>query len=357
MSELFTPWVLRGVTARNRIVVSPMCQYSSPDGRANQWHAVHLGSRAVGGAGIVFTEAAAVVPEGRISPDDLGMWSEAHRDALAPIVAFIHSQGALAGIQLAHAGRKGSTDAPWRGGGHVGPEARGWQTAAPSPLPFDPSWPAPKALTREEIAGVWESFVRAAERADEAGFDLVEIHAAHGYLLHQFLSPLSNSRDDEYGGTFENRTRLLREVVEAVRRAWPKEKPLWVRLSCTDWVEGGWDLEQSVALARELKKLGVDAVDASSGGLDRRQQIPVGPGYQVPFAERIRHEAEIATVAVGLITDARQAEEILAAGRADAVALARQLLRHPYWPLEAAHELDSEVRWPEQYLRAKPAVR
>ncbi|MDE2571808.1 MAG: NADH:flavin oxidoreductase/NADH oxidase [bacterium] len=353
-SLLFSTWRQRGMTARNRVVVSPMCEYSTSDGRANDWHMVHLGSRAVGGAGIVITEAAAVAPEGRISPDDLGLWSEAHRDALAPIAAFIRGQGAVAGVQLAHAGRKASVDAPWRGGKHLGLDARGWQSIGASPLPFDPSWPEPRALSLEGIADVWEAFVRAAEWADEAGFDLVELHAAHGYLLHQFLSPLSNLRRDEYGGSFENRTRLLREVVEAVRRVWPREKPLWVRLSCTDWVEGGWDLEQSVALARALKELGVDAVDCSSGGLDPRQRIALAPGYQVPFAERIRREAGIETVAVGMITQARQAEEILSEGRADAVAMARELLREPYWPLNAARELGLDIAWPPQYLRAKP---
>ena len=353
-ARLFTPWTMRGVEARNRIVVSPMCEYSSPEGLALPWHLVHLGSRAVGGAGIVFTEAAAVTPEGRISPDDLGIWSDAHGDALAPIAAFIRSQGAVPGVQLAHAGRKGSTGTPWLGGGHVGPERRGWQVVAPSPLPFDPTWPLPHALSLEEIAGIWETFVAAAQRADRAGFEIAEVHAAHGYLLHEFLSPLANQRHDHYGGSFENRTRLLREVVEAVRRAWPAEKPLWVRLSCTDWVEGGWDLEQSVALARALRTLGVDAVDCSSGGLDKRQRIAFAPNYQVPFAERIKREAGIATVAVGLITDPTQAEEILASGRADAVAMGRELLRHPYWPLEAARVLDVEVPWPPQYERARP---
>ncbi|TAM75496.1 NADH:flavin oxidoreductase/NADH oxidase [bacterium] len=354
MSALFAPWTQRGVTARNRIVVSPMCEYSTPDGLALPWHLVHLGSRAVGGAGIVFTEAAAVTPEGRISADDLGMWSDAHRDALAPIAAFIREEGAVPGIQLAHAGRKGSTDAPWRGGGHIEPEHRGWQVIAPSSVPYHPGWPLPHALSLEEIAGVWEAFVAAAQRSDQAGFEIAEIHAAHGYLLHQFLSPLSNQRRDEYGGSFENRTRLVREVVEAVRRAWPHDKPLWVRLSCTDWVEGGWDLDQSVALARTLKSLGADAVDCSSGGLDQRQKIPVAPGYQVPFAERIRQETGIQTVAVGMVTEPEQAEEIIASGRADAVAMARELLRDPYWPLHAAQALNVEIPWPQQYERARP---
>lgn len=343
------------MTARNRIVVSPMCQYSAVDGKATEWHHVHLGSRAVGGAGIVIAEASAVSPEGRISPDDLGIWSDEHRDALAPIAAFMRAQGAVPGIQLAHAGRKASVDAPWRGGRHLGPHERGWQSVAPSPKPFDPAWPPPHALSLEEIAGIWEAFGDAAERADQAGFDLLEIHAAHGYLLHQFLSPLSNERRDEYGGTFENRTRLLREVVETVRRVWPREKPLWVRLSCTDWVDGGWDIDETVALARQLRALGVDAIDCSSGGLDQRQRIPLGPGYQVPFAERIRREAEIATVAVGLITEPEQAEEIVASGRADAVAMARELLRNPYWPLAAAAQLGVDVPWPVQYERAKRA--
>lgn len=353
MSMLFSPWTQRGITARNRIVVSPMCQYSAVDGKPTEWHRVHLGSRAVGGAGVVMVEASAVLPEGRISPDDMGLWSEAHREALRPIAAFVRAQGAVPGIQLAHAGRKASTDAPWRGGRLLSPQERGWPSVAPSPIPFDPSWPAPHALTLEEIAGVWEAFVRAALWADEAGFDVIEIHAAHGYLLHQFLSPLANERHDEYGGSFANRTRLVREVVEAMRRVWPREKPLWVRLSCSDWVEGGWDIEQTVALARELKSLGVEAIDCSSGGLDPRQRIPLAPGYQVPFAERIRNESRIETIAVGMITEPEQAEEILASGRADAIAIARALLRDPYWPLAAAKRLNAEVDWPVQYLRAR----
>jgi 2,4-dienoyl-CoA reductase-like NADH-dependent reductase (Old Yellow Enzyme family) len=355
MSGLFDPLTLRGVTLRNRIAVSPMCEYSSDDGFANNWHLVHLGSRAVGGAGLVFTEASAVEAPGRISPADLGIYRDEHVEKLREIVAFVHERGAVAGIQLAHAGRKASTAAPWLGGKPVDPSEGGWRPIfAPSAIPFLDDGPVPHAMSRDEIAEVVVAFARAARRALLAGFRVVEIHAAHGYLLHEFMSPLSNERDDDYGRSFENRTRFMREVARAVRAVWPQDLPLFVRISSTDWVEGGWDIAQSVALARELHALGVDLIDCSSGGAVARAQIPLGPGYQVPFAERIRAEAGIATGAVGLITEARQADDIIRAGQADIVLLARELLRDPYWPLRASVELGVDGPWPVQYARAKP---
>jgi 2,4-dienoyl-CoA reductase-like NADH-dependent reductase (Old Yellow Enzyme family) len=355
---LFEPLMQRGVTARNRVMVSPMCQYScnARDGLATPWHLVHLGQRAVGGAGIVSTEATAISPEGRISPQDLGIWSEAHRDALAPIVAFIKEQGAVPMIQLGHAGRKASTGRPWEGGGFVEPRDGGWEPLAPSAIPFDPTWPPPRAMTSADIEKVVADFANATRLADAAGFEMLELHAAHGYLIHEFLTPLANRRTDEYGGSFENRTRLALRVARAVRQAWPERKPLWVRLSCTDWVEGGWDLEQSVELARLLHKEGVDTIDCSSGGADLRQKIPLAPGYQVPFSARIRREAKIATAAVGLIEAPEQAEAILVNGEADVIVMARAHLRDPYWTLHAAQTLGVDVPWPPQYLRAKPAV-
>ncbi len=355
MSDLFEPLTLRGVTLRNRISVSPMCEYSSEDGFANDWHLVHLGSRAVGGAGLVFTEATAVTAAGRISPADLGIYRDEHVEKLREIAGFVHDHGAVAGIQLAHAGRKASTAVPWLGGKPVDPSDGGWQPIfGPSALPFAEGYQVPRAMTRDEIAEIVVAFARAARRALLAGFRVAEIHAAHGYLLHEFLSPLSNERGDEYGGSFENRTRIVREVVRAVRGVWPVELPLFIRISSTDWVEGGWDIDQSVALARELHQLGVDLVDCSSGGNVARATIPLAPGYQVPFAERIRAEAGIATGAVGLITEAPQAEEIVRSGQADIVLLARELLRDPYWPLHAATQLGVDGPWPKQYLRAKP---
>jgi 2,4-dienoyl-CoA reductase-like NADH-dependent reductase (Old Yellow Enzyme family) len=353
--NLFDPYALRGVTLRNRVVVSPMCEYSSVDGFANTWHVVHLGSRAVGGAGLVMTEATAVSAEGRISPQDLGIYRDEHVEKLHEIVEFIQSQGAIAGMQLAHAGFKASTAAPWNGGGPVAPEDGGWRPVfAPSGVAFTDGWIVPHALTVEEIAGVREQFARAAVRALLAGFRVLEIHAAHGYLLHEFLSPLVNRRTDEYGGTFENRTRMLRRVVSRVREVIPEAMPLFVRISASDWMPGGWTVDDSVQLARELKPLGVDLIDASSGGISPHAKIEIGPGYQVPFARRIRREAEIATAAVGLITDAHQAEEIIRTGDADLVVMARELLRHPYWPLHAARNLGRDVAWPKQYERAKP---
>ena len=352
-SMLMSPFRLRDVTLRNRITVSPMCEYSSRDGFANDWHLVHLGSRAVGGAGLILTEAAAVTADGRISPWDLGIYEDAHVEALARTFAFAAAQGAAIGMQLAHAGRKASTSAPWLGGRPLSAEEGGWTPIwAPSAIPFREGWQTPRAMTRDDIARTVRAFAAAAARVYEAGGTVIEIHAAHGYLLHEFLSPLSNRRDDEYGGSFDHRLRFLREVVEAVRGVWPERLPLLVRISSTDWVDGGWTIEDSVALARDLKGRGVDLIDCSSGGNAAQATIPLGPGYQVPFAERVRHEAGLATGAVGLITEPRQAEEILQAGRADLVILARELLRDPYWPIHAARTLGDPSPVPSQYLRA-----
>ena len=351
MSNLFSSFSLRGLEFRNRVFVSPMCQYSSRDGLPNDWHMVHLGSRAVGGAALVCVEATGVSPEGRISPGDTGLWSEEHTNAFAPIAFFIKSQGARAAIQLAHAGRKASTDVPWRGGKHLSEEQGGWQTLAPSAVPFG-NWPAPREMTRDDIETVVLQFAAAARRASDAGFEVVELHMAHGYLLHEFLSPLSNRREDEFGGSLENRARFPLQVAEAVRAVWPDGLPLFARISATDWVEGGWDIEQSVQLSRWLKERGVDLIDCSSGGLVPGARIPVAPGYQVGFAERIRKEAAVATGAVGLITEPEQAEEIVATGQADVVFLARAELRDPYWPLHAAKQLGAEAPWPVQYGRA-----
>jgi len=352
--HLFESLKLRSMTVSNRIGVSPMCEYSAHDGLATQWHFVHLGSRAVGGAGLVLTEAAAVSPDGRISPQDLGIWSDAHAQALAPIVRFIRHQGAMAGIQLAHAGRKASTQRPWEGNSCVPPGEGGWQPLAPSPIPFTPEYCPPREMTREDIAGVLRDFTAAAARAVQAGFEVIEIHAAHGYLIHEFLSPLSNKRTDEYGGGFENRVRLLREVAREIRGVLGDRLPLFVRISSTDWVEGGWTIDESVELATLLKDDDVDLVDCSSGGLVADAKIPVGPGYQTEFAERIRREAGIATAAVGMITSAAQADHIIRTGQADIVLLAREFLRDPYWPLHAAQALHQTAQWPVQYLRAAP---
>jgi 2,4-dienoyl-CoA reductase-like NADH-dependent reductase (Old Yellow Enzyme family) len=352
VSILFSALKLRGVEFRNRVFVSPMCQYSSREGLANEWHLVHLGSRAVGGAALVVAEATAVSPEGRISPGDTGVWSDAHAEAFRPVAAFIKSQGATPGIQLAHAGRKASTDVPWRGGQPLSVAEGGWQAIAPSPVPFAEGWPAPREMTRADIGRVVEEFEAASRRSLAAGFEVVEVHMAHGYLLHEFLSPLSNRRQDEYGGSLAARARFPLEVVEAVRRVWPAELPVFVRISATDWAEGGWDLEQSVQLSRWLRELGVDLVDCSSGGLVPGAKIPVGPGYQVPFAEAVRREAGIATGAVGMINEPEQAERIVAEGQADAVFLARAMLRDPYWALHAAKALGDKAPWPVQYGRA-----
>jgi len=355
MPHLFDSFTIRDLEFSNRVFVSPMCEYSSVDGYANNWHLVHLGSRAVGGAGLVLTEATAVLPEGRISPQDLGIWKDEHVDLLKHIVSFIHEQGSVAGMQLAHAGRKASTRRPWEGDGVVPETEGGWQNVmAPSAIPFADNYPTPQALTVDGIQQVVRAFAHAARRACDAGFRVIEIHAAHGYLIHEFLSPLSNHRDDAYGGSFENRTRLIREIEAAVRSSWPKGAPLFVRISASDWVEGGWDLEQSIELARSLKQLGVDLIDCSSGGTVPHAKIPAGPGYQTPFAQRIRHEAEILTGAVGMITSAVQAEQIIGTGQADAIVIAREFLRDPYWPLRAAKELGQSISWPVQYLRAAP---
>ncbi len=355
MPHLFDPLSIRDITFANRVFVSPMCEYSSTDGSATDWHLVHLGSRAVGGTGLVLTEATAVLPEARISPQDLGIWKDDHIEPLARIVRFIHEQGSVAGMQLAHAGRKASTYRPWEGNGALPESAGGWKkVVAPSAIRFADNYPMPLALAVEGIQEVVDAFAAAARRACEAGFRVIEIHAAHGYLLHEFLSPLSNQRAGSYGGSFENRTRIVREVVSAVREVWPEERPLFVRISATDWVDGGWDIQQSVELARQLKKLGVDLIDCSSGGNVAQAKIPIGPAYQTPFAEQIRREAGIMTGAVGMITSPSQAEQIIAGGQADAVLLARELLRDPYWPLRAARELGQAMTWPVQYLRAAP---
>jgi 2,4-dienoyl-CoA reductase-like NADH-dependent reductase (Old Yellow Enzyme family) len=355
MSKLFSRFKLRELEFKNRIFVSPMCQYSAHDGIADTWHMVHLGSRAVGGAGLVMVEATAVVPEGRISPHDMGIWSDRHAEALAPIAHFIREQGAVPAIQLAHAGRKASTDAPWLSRGALVPENGGWQVVAPSAVPFSPNSPLPRELAAAELDGIVAAFVSAAKRSLAAGFEVAEIHMAHGYLLHQFLSPLSNRRNDVYGGSLENRARLPLQVAQAVREVWPQNLPFFVRISATDWVEGGWDLAQSLQLCRWLKDAGVDLIDCSSGGMTPDARIPAGPGFQTPFAAAIRKELGIAVGAVGLITAPEQAEQIVATGSADVVFLARELLRDPYWPLHAAHELGAEVKWPVQYERAKPA--
>lgn len=350
--KLFSPFRVREIELKNRIVVSPMCEYSAKEGHPQAWHLVHLGSRAIGGAGLVFTEATAVEERGRISAADTGIYEDAHVASWRPIVEFIREHGAVPGMQLAHAGRKASTAAPWSGGKPVSLQDGGWEPVAPSALAFDAGYNVPRELSVGEIAGVVASFAKAAERALAAGFEVIEIHAAHGYLLHQFLSPLSNVRTDEYGGKFENRIRAVMQVVRAVRQVWPPRLPLFVRVSSTDWKEAGWDLAQTIDLAKQLKALGVDLIDASSGGTALGVKIPLGPGYQTGFAEAIRKEAGIATGAVGMITDAVQAETILATEQADLVFLARELLRDPYWPRRAAKELDVKIKAPAQYERA-----
>jgi 2,4-dienoyl-CoA reductase-like NADH-dependent reductase (Old Yellow Enzyme family) len=355
MSHIFDPLPIRGITLPNRIGVSPMCQYSSEDGFANDWHLVHLGSRAAGGAGLVCVEATAVTPEGRITPEDMGIWKDAHIDFLARIVRFMKTQGAVPAMQIAHAGRKGSTQRPWVGSSKVAIEDGGWVPVAPSAVAFSGTYPMPRALETNEVRDIVDAFAAAARRALEAGFQVLEIHAAHGYLAHEFFSPLSNFRTDEYGGSFENRTRIGRDIVTAVRRIWPDHLPLFIRISAQDWKEGGWDLEQSVELAKQLKKLGVDLVDCSSAGLVVDQKIAAGPCFQVPFAERIRRDANVLTSAVGLIETKEQVTEILARNQADLVFMAREFLRDPYWPLRTARELKQPITWPAQYLRAAPA--
>jgi 2,4-dienoyl-CoA reductase-like NADH-dependent reductase (Old Yellow Enzyme family) len=355
MSQLFSTFPLRGLTSRNRIMVSPMCQYSSEDGFSNDWHLVHLGTRAVGGAGIVMSEAAAVSPEGRISYADLGIWKDEHIPNLKRITQFVEKHGAIPGIQLAHAGRKAGKNRPWEGNRTLSAEEGGWEVVAPSPVSFGEGYSVPKTLSNHDIEKVKEDFQSAAKRALQAGFKIAEIHAAHGYLLHEFCSPLSNKRTDEYGGSFENRIRLLLEVTEIIRDTWPVEYPLFVRISGSDWVddEPSWRIDDSVKLARELKQRGVDLIDVSSAGNSPKQKIKAGAGYQVPFAEQVKKEAQIATGAVGFITSAHQAETILRTGQADLIVMARELLRNPYFPLHAAKELHDDIEWPNQYKRAK----
>ncbi|NJY62887.1 NADPH dehydrogenase NamA [Salinimicrobium sp. CDJ15-81-2] len=351
--RLFEPLKIKSVELKNRIGVSPMCMYSSEDGFANDWHLVHLGSRAVGGAGLVISEATAVSPEGRISPDDLGIWKDAHIEKLKQITSFLEANGSVPGIQLAHAGRKASTSSPWKGGELVPKEEVGWRPVAPSALPFFEDHPDPLALNPAGIEKVILDFKEAAKRANLAGFKVVELHAAHGYLLHEFLSPLSNRRTDEYGGSFENRSRLVLEVVEAVKEEWPQELPLFIRISATDWAQGGWNEEESVKLAKILKERGVDLVDCSSGGLVPDVTIPVKKKYQVPFSEKIKAEAGIMTAAVGLITTPEEAEEVLQNEQADMIFIGREMLRNSYFPMEAAKQLDYDLEWPKQYQRAK----
>lgn len=353
MSLLFQPLTIRAIQLKNRIAVSPMCEYSAIDGFANDWHLVHLGSRAVGGAGLIIVEATAVSPEGRISPGDLGIWKDEHIDFLKRITIFIKSQGSVPGIQLAHAGRKASHHVPWKGNKSLTSEEGAWQTIAPSAIPHTIGEPLPKAMTMEDIEQLKNDFSEATKRALEAGFEVIEIHAAHGYLFNEFLSPLSNLRTDKYGGSFENRIRLLHEIAVDTRKIIGITLPLFVRISATDWVTGGWTEEDSVQLADKLKDAGVDLIDCSSGGNSPEQKIPLGPMYQVPFAEKIKKETTLLTGAVGLITTAREAENILVNGHADLIILARQFLRDPYFPLHAAKELGDDVAWPVQYDRAK----
>jgi 2,4-dienoyl-CoA reductase-like NADH-dependent reductase (Old Yellow Enzyme family) len=348
--DLLSPLDLRGVTLRNRITMAPMCQYSAEEGIANDWHLVHLGSRAVGGTALVIVEATAVTRDGRITPGDLGIWSEEHVEPLARIARFVHSQGAVAGIQLAHAGRKASTAAPWNGGATLKtPAEGGWPVVAPSPIPFFPGDPTPVALDEQAIEGIVDAFEAAARRALAAGFKVLEIHAAHGYLLHEFLSPQSNQRNDQYGGSLDNRMRLVLRVTERMRSAMPDDLPLFVRISATDWAEGGWDIEQSVELSRRLKGLGVDLIDVSTGGNLPTVRIPVAKRYQIPCSRRIRDDAEIRTAAVGLITEPKEADEIVTGGDADLVLVGRELLREPYWALKAEHSFEEEPAWPVQY--------
>lgn len=351
--NLFSPLTIRSITFRNRIVVSPMCQYSSEDGFPNNWHLVHLGSRAVGGAGLVMVEATAVEPRGRISPGDMGIWSDAHQEALMPIAKFIKEQGAVAGIQLAHAGRKASVLPPWENrGAQIPPEDGGWETIAPSSVPFYEKDRAPVDMTEQDIQQVVEHFRQAAKRALAAGFQVIELHGAHGYLINEFLSPLTNRRQDEYGGAFENRLRFLKEIIAAVQLEWPQELPLFLRISASDWAEGGWTADDSVELAKVVKGLGIDLIDCSSGAIVPNAKIPVAPGFQVPFAEQVKRGAGILTGAVGLITDPHQADQIVSGGKADLVFLAREMLRDPYWPLHAAKELGAVQKPPIQYDRA-----
>jgi 2,4-dienoyl-CoA reductase-like NADH-dependent reductase (Old Yellow Enzyme family) len=352
--KLFSRFPLRSIEFKNRIFLSPMCQYSSEEGMPTDWHLVHLGSHAVGGVALVMVEATAVSPEGRISPWDSGMWSDSHVEGFKRVTTFIEEQGAVPGIQLAHAGRKASTDVPWRGEKPLPVKDGGWQPLAPSPLPFGETSPVPREMKTEDLEEVVLQFAAAARRSLEAGFRVIEIHMAHGYLLHEFLSPISNQRADAHGGSLQNRARFPLSVARAIRENWPPDLPLFARISCTDWVKGGWDLPQSVEFSRWLKEIGVDLVDCSSGGLVPNAKIPVGPGYQTPFAAEIRSKVDIAAGAVGFITDPVQAEQILTTGQADVIIIARELLRNPYWPLHAAKAFNVDVPWPRQYQRAKP---
>ena len=356
MSKLFSPLTIKSVTLKNRLVISPMCQYSSVDGFANDWHLVHLGSRAVGGAALIIQEATAVTPEGRITYGDMGIWKDEHVDKLKQIVAFIHANDAVAGIQLAHAGRKASCELPWNGGEQIANGENSWKPIAPSPIPFKAGQVIPHELSIKEIQTVVLAFRDAAQRAKDAGYKVVEVHAAHGYLLHEFFSPLSNKRTDVYGGSFENRIRLTIDVVEAVQSVWPEDLPLFVRISATDWTEGGWTADDSVQLAAVLKDKGVDLIDTSSGGNSPDAKIPAGPNYQVPFADKIRNEIGILTGAVGVIVNAHQAEEILEEGKADLIFIARESLRDAYFPMHAAQVLGDDTEWPNQYVRAKREV-
>ena len=354
MSKLFSSIKIRQVELKNRIAVSPMCQYSSINGMPTDWHLVHLGSRAVGGAGLIFTEATAVSPEGRISPDDAGIWNDEQANAYKRITSFIKSQNSVPGIQLAHAGRKASTFSPWKGNGKVEIENSGWQTLAPSAIPFAENFPDPKEMDENDIKLVIDQFVQAADRTVKAGFEVIELHMAHGYLVHEFLSPLSNQRKDNYGGSLNNRCRFAIEIAKAVREIVPVGIPLFARISSTDWIEGGWDIEQSIQLSKWLKDLGVDLIDCSSGGNVAKAKIPLAPGYQIPFSQRIKQEAKILTGGVGLITSPEQAEQIIATEQADIVLLAREMLRDPYWALHAAKKLNVDLTdFPKQYLRAK----
>lgn len=352
MANLFKPLSIRNLTLRNRIIVSPMCQYSAVDGVPTQWHLVHLGSRAVGGAGMVIAEATSVSPVGRISLGDTGLWSEQQARAFIPITQFLKQQGSIAAIQLAHAGRKASTSEPWKGGKPLSPESGAWTPLAPSDLPFAAGYPVPKAMTSEDISQLVKDFENSARLALVAGFEVVELHMAHGYLLHEFLSPLTNHREDEWGGVLENRMRLPLEIARAVRAIWPADLPVFIRVSATDWVEGGWDIRETIAFAKQLKAVGIDFIDVSSGGTVPSAKIPIAPGFQVPFAKAIKDQTGMLTGAVGLITQAKQAEEILASGSADAVLMAREFLRDPYFPLHAARELGVDFPWPNQYQRA-----
>lgn len=354
MSKLFTPLKIRNTELKNRVVVSPMCQYSSINGMPNDWHLVHLGARAVGGAGLIFTEATAVSPDGRISPDDAGIWNDEQASAYKRITSFIKSQNSVPGIQLAHAGRKASTFSPWKGVGKVEIENGGWQTLAPSSISFADNYPDPKEMNEKDIKLVVDQFVEAAKRSIDAGFEIIELHMAHGYLVHEFLSPVSNKRKDKYGGSIENRCRFAIEIANAVRKAIPDGMPLFARISSTDWVDDGWDIEQSILLSKWLKETEIDLIDCSSGGNIAKSKIPLTPGYQIPFSQRIKQEAKILTGGVGLITTAEQAEEIISSEKADLVFLAREMLRDPYWTLHAAKKLNVDLLdWPNQYLRAK----